>query len=107
MQSTLVFDSCSFTVEKTKQNILILVNQATQLGTMIQMDENLGRAFFKGISTQSSLTTSKVLGVKLSCEEQLQEQMTEQTGLTVVMAGDIATFDHVQANFVDIRNIQP
>ena len=107
MQLALVYDSCSFTVAKTGRCILLLVSQLNQQGFMVQMDARFQLATFKTFSAATNSQASKVLGVKLSTDDELVELDVAEVDLTVITTGEIYTYVDLQNSLEDIRYAEP
>ena len=103
MQYALVYDSCSFTAPKTGYCIFMIVSQLSRKGIMVQIDPRMQRdVVFKPFSP-----TLKILGMKLSNDDELAAQLNNKTDLTVVTSGEIFTYEDIQLNFEDVRTAQP
>jgi len=105
MLYSLVYDACSFTLQSSGLHILLLVSQTSKQGIFVQMDGRVQTSLFKtiGLSGQAS----RILGVKLSSEEELVEPSSCIVNLTIMTTGQVYIYLDLQRTFVGVRQAEP
>ena len=63
------------------------------------------RLEFKPFTKASSF--QKILGVKISCDDELVENTIDTVDLTIVTAGEVFVYNDIRTSFRDIRTIKP
>ena len=98
-----LYDSCSFTIQQTGFNILMVVSKASQHGIMVQMDARGPSATFKPFTKAYGF--QKILGIKLSDDDWLVESPveTKEVSLTIVTAGEVYLYADLQNTFQDVQ----